>query len=115
MEQLEISIAQHALNLIKDIPEANFGIGKFTNHKDKCCVMGHINRVSNKGKYDTIDCSYSSFGAEITYTVMTFMLKTYNKAPSLFSINDGGCEYYAQPTPKERVVQLFTDMIAAGY
>lgn len=100
------TITQEAKRLLEPIPEENWMVGDFTDGVSKCCGSGHFMRLRSPGqKY-----LYSSWTAINT---MTPIVAEFNES-SIAAVNDGENPKYQQPTPKQRVMALLDDMIAAG-
>lgn len=103
------TIAQEAKRLLEPIPDEKW-ITQFyySSSKPGChCFIGHYNVIHGLHPSADIElCAYKIVGRISTF------LKGIGDA---FDINDGNLTKYRQDTPKQRVIALLDDMIAAGY
>ena len=105
---------EEALKLIEPIPAENFITFKYTDGESKCCVMGHLNRLTseNPNDFSFENCAvpFSSFK-----TLRDSMKKLGNSPTFLAEVNnrDWPIKKYPQPIIKDRVIACLKDMIAA--
>lgn len=113
---MEKTIAQEAYDLLKDIPEENWIIGKYTDGKGACCLLGHYNRKKsvNLDDYGYVNCmDHESPFARKVYDFLKDIHGLINSAPD---VNDfDNINGYTQSTPKQRSMALLEDMIKHGY
>lgn len=111
--------AQEALDLILPIPAENFIVGQFTNKVDKCCVVGHLTRLTSgqPENYSSENCSDQSFNAPIRVASQAFLTEKHGTSWSNIADvnNDPNINGYTEPVIKDRVVHLLKDMVEAGY
>lgn len=114
MENTKETTAQKYLRLLSDIPAEDFIAGWYSNEKDKCCAMGHIERLSSHNPKD-----YSSRNCMDNMKLRTysneFLLKHKKIDVNMSFVNDNVSVYYPEPEIKDRVIHLLKDMVEAGY
>lgn len=114
----EQTIAQKALNKLKSISKDRFIINEFTDEINKCCVLGHIVRLTSKNSkdYSYNNCydNSTNFGGKLRQRSREY-LNSIGSYGDISSINNSKYGIYQQETPKERSMALLKDMIAAGY
>lgn len=124
--QQNTSLAKTVLDMVIDIPAKNWTTGSFSNGKNKCCLHGHIMRLSSDDPNDfSLDnCSdrkaRNNTGSNISTKLRAVSRKFLDLNPELWwvdssSINNGDRVEYPQKTPKPRSIKLLKDMIKAGY
>lgn len=101
------TIAQEAKRLLEPIPDEQWLVGLYgTSKNSNChCFLGHWNLLHG-GEPD-----YSEHEHILNTHIRTFLKSRFIDG---FSVNDGKCPQYQQSTPKQRVMALLDDMIAAG-
>jgi hypothetical protein len=109
--------AQEARNLLLPIPKEDFITFAFSNEIDKCCAIGHLQRLSSSDKddYSFANCAdnHSSPFRDLSYG---YIKKTYGVHYSIASVNNSDTiNGYNESHPKDRVIHLLDDMITAGY
>lgn len=114
--------AQQALDLLSSIPADNFIEKTYANPVTKCCcTTGHLTRIRSKfpDNYSPQSCSYVLMNdTEVDILVDTtreFLGNYEGIKGSIISINDCCIGKYQEDNPKDRVIHLLTDMVAAGY
>lgn len=120
MKKKEETVAQKALRLIKRVGKDRFIVDSYSNNTDKCCVLGHINRLTSRNPkdYSTYNCSNSNGDdGKIRRASMYFLREATGTLTSsdIATVNNGNTTLYKQPIIKDRVVACLTDMIEAGY
>lgn len=116
--------ASRAKELLLPIPEENFITGIFTDGESKCCVMGHLQRLTsdNPDSYQRENCKDISFYGDLQDTT-GFRRKTRHFLSERFGVysdiaevnNENTINGYTEESIKARVMHLLDDMIAAGY
>lgn len=117
---MKITTATKVLELINPIAEEDFITDHFSDIKSKCCVIGHVKRLtsedpndySNENCFSTICDPYHNLPREIRIQSLIFISDGLGSDISV--INNQKMYSYTQDTPKQRVVALLNDMIAAG-
>lgn len=112
----EKTIAQQCLELVENIPSNQWTSHIFSDNKNKCCLHGHITRLTSKDPNNYNDTNCSDWGA---YNISSKL----RNSCDLFSggqfssagVNNGIANKYQQKTPKGRSIRLLKDMILAGY
>jgi hypothetical protein len=117
-----MSVAKKVLDLITPIPETDFITDEFTDSISKCCVLGHVQRLTsgNPSDYSIDNCAdgiffirMNSLSTHIRFASCNFLALGNNI--DIADINNRATVAYPQPTPKQRVVALLNDMIEAGH
>jgi len=95
--------AQQAKDILLPIPEEDFIMGDYTDD-EKCCARGYLD------KHFTGDpCGYSKEVSDLNIDIR-MTLET-----SIENVNDNKPNNpYEEATPKQRVMHLLNDAIAAG-
>jgi hypothetical protein len=103
------TVAQEALRLLEKVSEEEFITDIFTDEVNKCCAIGHIQRLksSNTKDYNMDNCKDSH--------ISSIRMESEAFGKSIAKVNNMKFRKYQQETPKERVIALLNDMIAAGY
>lgn len=117
------TVAQKALRLLSPIPADQWCTDKYSDGVNSCCARGHLNRLTSP--FDPNNYSRDSCGVGwgntpiLTTAVREFFEKQYNIKEFfelLAAVNDDNdIAIYTEETPKDRVIHLLTDMVAAGY
>lgn len=114
------TLAEKALNLLKDVPEDQWITSSYVNEGRKaCCAIGHLERLTrgNPNKYDRyLADSFTSFGKRIRNLSQQFIANKHGlRMADLASVNnDPRVNGYTEPVIKDRVIHLLTDMVEAG-
>jgi hypothetical protein len=116
------TIAQKAYRLLYPIPAEQWCTNMYSNGKNSYCAIGHLNRLNALNPNDyPIDISIRGWGynSSLSAAIKMFFEKQHNIKESfdlLASVNDAkDIAIYTEETPKDRVMHLLTDMIAAGF
>lgn len=123
--------ASEVLALIKPIPSEQIIVGRFSDGVDKCCIIGHVTRLTSKNPSDYSDknCSdrnrdglcvspvrsLTSQYMEEKHLHSIFFGEVFSKYNSISEVNNGVVPEYKQPEPKDRCVAFLQDMIKEGY
>lgn len=116
--ETEQTLAQKALTFIEPINRNEFITSKYSDEKSKCCVLGHINRLSNDPTdYSLFNCYDGSLERQLRQSSKRFLSEKHK----IYDVdianvnNDPIYNGYKQKGIKARVVNLLKDMIKAGY
>lgn len=113
-----MTTANKVFELLSPIPEEDFITYSLTNGIDKCCARGHIIRLQsvnpNDYSIDNIINTNEHLDKEIWKKSIEFLNSKRPNEP-IAAINNNPSDCYPQEKPKQRVMALLTDMIAAGY
>jgi hypothetical protein len=116
METVNETIAQEALRLLSPIPAEDFITDAYSNGVDKCCGIGHYQRLKrNPNDYSLENCT-DLFRGDLRESTYKFIMEKHGLFYDLSSVNN--CEDingYTQPEIKDRVIALLEDMVKAGY
>ncbi len=120
--------ATEAKNLLLPIPNEDFLTDeRFSDGNSKCCVIGHLQRLSSRkpNDYSLSNCNDKLYNRRHSIRISS---KKYLKSVlppddtrrygylSIADINNGPeINGYTEPEPKDRVLHLLDDMLAAGY
>ena len=111
--------AEKLIEMFKPIPEEDFIIRNYTNGNDKCCVIGHYERLTseNPNDYSFINCSdyHDGGGGDLREWSAMVIAEMGWSFYSLATVNNGRAAQYPQPTPKKRVMAFLEDARKAGY
>lgn len=107
------TIAQEARRLLEPIPDEQWLVGAFSDGESKCCAFGHYARINSVDQNDFSMENCSKFQGRLGELADSILVFTKGMA-SLVGVNDG-VTHYTKHTPKQRVMALLDDMIAAGY
>tara|TARA_R110000782_G_scaffold21110_4_gene56941 strand:- start:14511 stop:14852 length:342 start_codon:yes stop_codon:yes gene_type:complete len=109
---VEKEVIQKAFNQISEIPSENIITSVFSNDIDKCCVIGHLQRLNseNPSDYSSLNCCDFT---ENRIRVLSKQFFSDNNFLSIATVNNGGIKAYPQETPKERSLALLADMLKA--
>lgn len=119
--------AQQALDLLSPIPPEDFITITFSKKSvNKCCAIGHLVRLtsSDPDDYSITNCMDLHTEKENAQMVYKFRkateryLEKVHKVSneSIASVNNWDqTNGYNEDNPKDRVIHLLTDMVAAGY
>jgi hypothetical protein len=107
------TIAQEAKSILEVIPEENWCTGNYQgDYSDQFCSIGHIRDHFKSKKLLNSPEERFEFELRLRRASSKF-LKDFQGG--IVTVNDGRNVEYDQPTPKQRVMALLTDMITAGY
>lgn len=121
---------QQVIDLIEAIPADKFCIGNYCNNNGCCCVMGHINTaigempsassIENGGRgyipNEEITSPANIPNLGLRYRSKAYLMSNNIPLTDITSINNYPTSgYYTQYEPKDRVLALLKDMLAAGY
>lgn len=126
---------QEVIDLITPIPEDQFCVDDYYQGRRSdptcCCVLGHLNRVCTgdpSSWLESVEDTNDYYESSKQYTPAeshqlglrhrsAVYLKDRYAAPygDIAGINNQESKFYPQPTPKQRVLALLNDMLAAGY
>lgn len=133
--------ATKAKELLLSVPKEDFIIGDFTDRKSKCCAVGHLVRLvsNNPNDYSLENCGLpildiypkdedalakdpKSQVAALAYKKAVKFLRDAGYSghdwvlPDMAEVNNTTeINGYTEDNPKDRVIHLLDDMIAAGY
>jgi hypothetical protein len=103
----QTKLARKVLAKIRPIPENKFIESMFTNGKDKCCVIGHLERISkNPQDFSMRNCSDRDFNnpaRSLEY-----------RGNSLVLVNNHRSDNYPQESPKKRVLAFLRDILRSN-
>lgn len=116
------TIAQEAKRILEEVPEDQWIVGEVSSIEKKCCGWGHLARIcsGNPNNYNKSFLMRYSSGISLPSKLIDLVTK-FMKSKLEYThywigdVNDGKSTLYKQPTPKQRVMSLLTDMINAGY
>ena len=97
--------------MLEPIAEEDFIVDIFTDEVSKCCVIGHITRLTSKNPSDFSFKNCNDNG--INFGANTFRNYCY-KHGHISIVNNQRVYIYNQDTPKKRVIAFLDDMITAG-
>ena len=112
------TIAQEAKRLLEPIPEEQWTDEHgYSDGVSKCCALGHWNRLhsSNPNNYNTINCANGNADNQMADIGDAFFNDPLFGYYKIAEVNDGVDDRYPQSTPKQRIMALLDDMIAAGF
>lgn len=102
--------AKKALEILEPIPSENFCAYMFSNDKNQCCAIGHINEDMSGNAY------FDSEGFGIRQLSKSFIRKTLKYERDIADVNNSpNIGHYNEPIIKDRVIHLLKDMVAANY
>lgn len=124
--------ATEVKNLLTPVPTEDFITTNFTDEVSKCCVIGHLARLTSDepNNFSLGNCADVEYflwmhePIEAKIDVYNFARKKVNgflgedengNYTTLAEVNNRPIGKYNQETPKERVIALLDDMIEAGY
>lgn len=97
-----------ALKLLQPIPEESFMEGAYTNGKDKCCVMGHLTRLTSKNpkdfSEDNCDPRHSRFEEHSKKVTGLNDYVRMNIGQPLERVNNGWVDKFKLGSVKDRVI-----------
>lgn len=113
------TIAQEALRLLSTVPEDKWTTFSYTDLKEKCCAIGHYNRLKSKNQndYSSRNCS-DDCGPDTLRQKSAEFLKAVHNAEygDLATVNNTtNINGYKQESIKERVINCLADMVKSGY
>lgn len=108
--------AKQALELLEPIPAKDFITDRFTDEHSKCCVVGHLQRLTSKdpNNYSSYNCSDDCANPVRTKSE-EFLRKKGFPGYNIATVNNHAVNGYKQKRIKTRVIHLLKDMIKAGY
>lgn len=117
IDTIQETDCQKALRMLKDIPESKWQTKFYSSESDKkCCAVGHLCRMTNNpDDFSVTNCSPED--KQESMWALKLRQKIYDHKGcelDIYVINDEKTERYQQASPKQRVVQLLTDMIKIG-
>lgn len=106
-----------ALELLSPIPDDDFIMHRFTNYKDRCCAIGHLNRLLSDNPKDYTNSPTTTSEEMIVFRekTMDYMINKHSSNSDIAGVNNGYDLKYNQSTPKERTITLLKDMIEDGW
>lgn len=116
----EETIAKKAYRLLSPVPAENWLERRFTNTEDKCCFMGHYQRLTSLdpndySNYNCCDFAHVQKTISLRETTRRFLWKKHKIACDGSDVNNEHTNGYTEDNPKDRVMHLLQDMIKAGY
>lgn len=105
---MQKTVAQEALEILRDIPEDRWTFGAFQNNNDQRCAIGHYNYAKFK------DANFDYNGGKLRNVSETF-LRSRGQYGDIAGISNEATICYHQITHKARTIALLTDMVEAGY
>ncbi len=115
------TVPQEALRLLSEIPEKEFIVNEFTNGENKCCAIGHYERLKseNPDDYSLNNCAdiyTQSHGRKLRDITGEYIRQKYDIHGTIAFVNNSDdVNGYNQKTPKARVIALLKDMVKDGY
>jgi hypothetical protein len=116
----EKELIQDAITKISAIPSENIISQEFSDGTDKCCIVGHLNRLAseNPQDYSVDNCSDTVLNQNpIRHLSLKFLNGVHTHefwVTDLATVNNGTCQSkYPQATPKERSLACLEDMLKA--
>lgn len=127
--------ATQAKELLLTVPKEDFITHSYTDGEGKCCGIGHLERLSSNdpNDYSPDNCMdlkkyeedpVSVFVRKQVYNFLTknyaeelpVKVNSYLYIPNLAHVNNqDNINGFTQDNPKDRVIALLDEMIAAGY
>lgn len=111
--------AVKALELLSPIPQDKFISHIYTNCMNKCCTVGHLNRLtSNKpDNYGINAINTSKAMMEFRDKTLKYLKeqKGFTNNSDIADISNMATDAYPQDTQKDRAIALLNDMIADGW
>lgn len=114
--------AQQIKDLLSPIPKKEWMINKFSNGKNKCCFLGHLQRLhsNNPKDYSIKNCGEGFFGQKIRTNARELTEKALIEMHGLyidgaFVNNSPDYNGYTENNPKDRIMHLLDDMIKYGF
>lgn len=112
------NFADHVISVLNPVPSDQWITSSFTNGEDRCCAIGHYQRLTGgkPGVYSLKNCSDRLSGKLriVTGAYMKHKGIKINRlmpiAESIADINNRKIGPYTQETPKERIMAFLMDM-----
>ena len=108
-----------ALEMLSPIPEDEFIRYRFSDFISKCCVVGHLNRLTSKDSQDYEDHPMVTRENVRNFRENTrkylFQYKNMSDGEDIADINNSETDAYDQETQKDRIITLLKDMIEDGW
>lgn len=110
-EYTKIELAEKAYDILKDVPQHNWIEHSFTNGKDKCCAISHLNRYEYK-EHDK-DYSFKTCMPHHNDTKISHIIRNSDLGTTIMNANDNWGESYTQygSNPKDRVINFLEEYI----
>lgn len=104
---------QQAYDLVKDIPEEEWITRQFTDGVSKCCIMGHLTRLTSAdpSNYNIVNCSDLERERKGDSSMYDFRIAAFDKGIDLASINNGNDVRFPQALIKDRVLAALKYLI----
>ena len=100
---------QKALDILTPIPRKDWIISKYTNGVNKCCAVGHFNRlVNNESDYSYSNCFHSELEMDLRRATSNV------DGDDISHVNNFEVGKYKQKTPKGRVIRFLKDLLKSG-
>lgn len=115
------TLAQKTLAILEPIPDNEFILYSLTNHINKWCGLGHLNRLTSKNQtsYSLDNCSTkSNFVDEVNMLFINYFRKEYGVSVEVYisNVNDNtGLIKVPGDTAKEHIIGVLKQMINKGY
>lgn len=111
----EKTIAQQCLELVENIPSNEWTTDFFSDEENKCCLHGHITRLTSDDPNDYTGHNCSDWNVDNLSSMLRIKSREFLGHRDSSSVNNGTVSTYQQKTPKARSIRLLKDMIKAGY
>jgi len=113
----EKTVAQRALELLKEVPADKFLNGEYTNGQDACCSVGHYKRLTSKDPSDFSRPNCDDYGfSDLRARSEHFLSNVHYTVADIATVNNSNwINGYTEPEIKDRVIHLLEDMVKAGY
>lgn len=116
------TFVQKIKELIAPIPQDEFIADLFTDQEGKCCVLGHVIRLTSNDPKDynsdmLLRGDTTSTAEKLRTESMKFMKEKYDLDYTniIHANNSNRVNGYTNPSIKDRVMHVLDDMIKAGY
>ena len=113
------TVAQVALELLSSVPADDFILDRFTNESNKCCAIGHYQRLTSGDPkdYSFENCVDRNRGGGFRKMTAKFISNVHHiEKTDVSNVNDeNSVNGYNEPIIKDRVIHLLNDMVKAGY
>ncbi len=114
--------AQQIKDLLSSIPKEEWMEDRFSNDENKCCFLGHLQRLhsDNPKDYTIKNCSEGVFSLKKRTNARELTRKALIK---MHNLNIDGADVnnspdyngYTEDNPKDRIMHLLDDMIKHGF
>ncbi len=103
---------QQAIKLLEPIPKEEFTTTVLWDGNNKCCSLGHLNRLLSKDPTNYVNAEYTpSKVMDFSNRVRKFINKKSNQQAGIITVNDyNTVNGYNEGNPKDRIIHLFTEM-----